>query len=167
MKAYSMDLRTRVIADCDAGLATGQVAAKYRVSESWVRRLKQRRRESGTIAPKPAGGKRHSKIDLSRLEQLVDEQPDATLAELRERLGISCGLSAMCKATKKLRLSYRKNAPRQRTKPARRRGLPVVVGVDDALRVRPRPHDLPRRNMGQDEYDAAAGAVSQRATLVC
>ncbi|MEM8739184.1 MAG: hypothetical protein AAGG38_12010 [Planctomycetota bacterium] len=47
MKAYSMDLRPRVIGDCDAGLPTKQVALKYSVSPAWVRRLKQHRRERG------------------------------------------------------------------------------------------------------------------------
>src|SRR5262249_28516957 len=51
MNAYSLDLRERVLADCDAGLGTGAVAARYRVSASWVRRLKRRRRETGSIAP--------------------------------------------------------------------------------------------------------------------
>ena len=53
MKPYSTDLRVRVLEDCDAGMPTASVAAKYRVSESWVRRLKQRRRETGSIAPRP------------------------------------------------------------------------------------------------------------------
>ena len=52
MRAYSADLRERVLADCDAGLPTAEVAAKYRVSASWVRRLKQRRRETGETAPR-------------------------------------------------------------------------------------------------------------------
>lgn len=34
MKAYSMDLRERVFADCDAGMEVRPVAVKYRVSES-------------------------------------------------------------------------------------------------------------------------------------
>jgi hypothetical protein len=51
MRAYSADLRERVLADCDAGLGTRAVAAKYRVSESWVRRLKQVRRQTGRTAP--------------------------------------------------------------------------------------------------------------------
>ena len=49
-----MDLRERVFADSDAGLPTAEVAAKYRVSASWVRRLKQRRRDSGAVAPRTA-----------------------------------------------------------------------------------------------------------------
>ena len=51
MKPYSMDLRRRVLADCNAGMATKGVADKYRVSPAWVRRLKQRRRETGEVAP--------------------------------------------------------------------------------------------------------------------
>src|SRR5436189_197601 len=45
MTPYSMDLRERVLADCDAGMTAPAVAAKYRDSASWVRRLKQRRRD--------------------------------------------------------------------------------------------------------------------------
>ncbi len=47
MRAYSLDLRVRVLADCNAGMATRKVAEKYSVSTAWVRRLKQRHRESG------------------------------------------------------------------------------------------------------------------------
>jgi Mor family transcriptional regulator len=47
MAAYSMDLRTRVLADWDAGGKAEEVAAKYRVSRAWVHRLVQRRRKRG------------------------------------------------------------------------------------------------------------------------
>lgn len=52
MAAYSLDLRTRMLADWDAGLGAEQVAAKYRVSRAWVDRLVQRRRETGEIGPR-------------------------------------------------------------------------------------------------------------------
>ena len=52
MAAYSMDLRTRVLQDWDAGLKADDVAAKYRVSRAWVHRLVQRRRETGAIGPR-------------------------------------------------------------------------------------------------------------------
>jgi hypothetical protein len=58
MKAYSMDLRERVLADCDEGLKTWAVATKCRVSESWVRRLLQRRRERAEAAPRKGSGRR-------------------------------------------------------------------------------------------------------------
>ena len=52
MGAYSIDLRTRVLADWDAGMKADDVAAKYRVSRAWVHRLVQRRRETGEIEPR-------------------------------------------------------------------------------------------------------------------
>lgn len=51
MRAYSMDLRQRVLADSDDGMKTRAVAAKYRVSEAWVRHLKQRRTATRETAP--------------------------------------------------------------------------------------------------------------------
>ena len=48
--AYSMDLRTRVLKDSDAGLASKELAERYHVSRAWVDALKQRRRETGAIA---------------------------------------------------------------------------------------------------------------------
>ena len=50
MRASSMDLRERVLLDSDAGMKAADVAAKYRVSGSWVRLLKQRRRETGEVS---------------------------------------------------------------------------------------------------------------------
>ena len=52
MAAYSMDLRLRVLRDADAGLPSDELAEKYSVSRAWVDRLKQRRRETGEVAPR-------------------------------------------------------------------------------------------------------------------
>ena len=52
MQAYSMDLRERALLDSDAGMKAADVAVQYRVSGSWVRLLKQRRRETGEVAPR-------------------------------------------------------------------------------------------------------------------
>ncbi|MEK6676106.1 MAG: helix-turn-helix domain-containing protein, partial [Planctomycetota bacterium] len=88
MKAYSMDLRKRVLAMCDAGRTTREVAGVFEVSESWVRRLKQRRREDGSIGPRPAGGRRFGHFDPVRLEQIerwLRKDSDATLEYLLGR----------------------------------------------------------------------------------
>lgn len=116
--AYSMDLRVRVLSDVDAGLATGRVAAKYGVSGTWIRTLKQRRRETGEIAPRVGGGRKPT-IDRARLRALVATQPDATLAELRTRLGVACSLAAICKALKALGLTYKKRRSTPLSKTAR------------------------------------------------
>lgn len=52
MASYSMDLRTRVLRDWDAGVKAEAAAEKYQASRAWVHRLQQRRRETGTMAPR-------------------------------------------------------------------------------------------------------------------
>ena len=125
MRAYSLDLRKRVLADCDAGLPTKQAAEKYDVSRAWVRRLKQRRRETGEIGPRPCGGARRILIDRAQLSRLVAQQPDATLAELRERLGVRCTLAAICMALRELKLTFKKSpcGPPSKTDRMSRKGV--------------------------------------------
>jgi transposase len=84
------------------------VACKYSVSPAWVRRLKQHRRERGDILPRRGGGSRGRKIDRQRLAELVAHQPDATLVELRDRLGICVTPWAICKALRELNLTFKK-----------------------------------------------------------
>jgi transposase len=114
--AYSQDLRDRVIRAYQRGMATAEIARVFDVSPAWARRVKQRLRESGETAPRKVGSPGVRKIDRERLAQLVSEQPDATLKELRERLGIQCAESAICTALKKLGLSFKK---RRSTRPSR------------------------------------------------
>jgi len=85
MEAYSMDLRRRVLAACDAGKDTREVAKQFGVSPDWVRRLKQRRRESGEIAARKQGRRKGGPVQRKRLialRRLVRLAPDATLAQL-------------------------------------------------------------------------------------
>jgi len=114
--AYSQDLRDRVLAACDRGMKTRQIARVFAVSSSWVRRVKQRRRESGETTPRPMGGATVVKIDGERLAELVRQKPDATLGELREMLGVICVESAVCMALKRLGLSFKKS---RSTRPSR------------------------------------------------
>ena len=77
MVAYSLDVRTRVLKDSDAGMASKLVAEKYAVSRAWVDRLKQRRRETGEIAPRRQTRWRTPLLhaQLPRLAILIREQP--------------------------------------------------------------------------------------------
>ena len=106
--AYSQDLRDRVMAARDRGMKTRQVARLFEVSESWVRRVMQRRREHGETSPRPSGGVTVVKIDMERLRELVEQQPDATIRELRDRLGIDCSESAVGMALKRSDLTFKK-----------------------------------------------------------
>ena len=105
---YSQDLRDRVLAAYDRGVPTRQISVMFEVSPAWARRLKQRRRETGETAPRPMGGATVVKIDMARLAELVRAQPDATLKELRDRLGGVCGEPAVCMALKRLGLKKKK-----------------------------------------------------------
>ena len=118
-KTYSQDLRDRVLAAYDRGLKTKQIAETFAVSRAWARRVKQCRRETGRTTPLPRGGATVIKIDRPRLLELVQEQPDATLLELRDRLGVQCTESAICLALKRLGLTFKKrrSMPRNRTGP--------------------------------------------------
>jgi transposase len=112
MEAYSVDLRKRVLADCDAGLKTKEVAAKFDVSRSWVRRLKQKRRETGSIAALPRSGGRPVIIVGNRsehLKQLLAEHPDATLDELHRRLRLKCCRSTVHNSVVALGMSFKKS----------------------------------------------------------
>jgi len=116
--AYSMDLRTRVLRDADAGLTSKELAARYHVSRAWVDALKQRRRETGAFAPIKQTrfrGRALAPGDMFRLDTLVTADPDATLAELRDELRTAAGLTTIWRALKQLKLTRKKNRTRRRT----------------------------------------------------
>ena len=129
--AYSQDLRDRVIAARDRGLATKQVADLFDVSPAWVRRVMQRRREHGETTPRPRGGVTVVKIDLERLRALVAAQPDATIKELHALLGIDCSVSAVDMALRRLGLTFKKRRSTQRN-----RIVPMWLSADGNGRSR-------------------------------
>ena len=127
MRAYSMDLRRRVLADCDDGLATAAVAAKYRASASWVRRLLQRRRATGETAPRPPGRRPVTwAASAEAIRRAVAADPDATLAELKARLGLALSPATLWRAVKALGLTVKKKSRGRpsRTGPMSRPGAP-------------------------------------------
>ena len=123
MAPYSKDLRTRILEDSDSGMASKDVAAKYRVSRSWVDRVKQRRRETGEVAPRRQTVFKKQALagQEDRLRALVAATPDRTLAELRDALPSSASLSSVWRALDRLKLTVKKNRTRRRAATARRR----------------------------------------------
>jgi transposase len=118
--AYSMDLRSRVLKDADAGLSSKELAERYHVSRAWVDALKQRRRETGVFAPRRQMKFRRRVLagQEARLAALVAARPDATLAELRDALPTAAGLSTLWRALDQLQLTVKKNRPRRGATPA-------------------------------------------------
>ena len=111
MRAYSMDLRKRVWADCQAGMKTPAVAQKYSVSASWVRQLKQRQTATGSLARRPPSTGRPVVLAAheARVRELVRDAPDATLKELRQKLGVEVSTGALFNYLRRLKLSFKKN----------------------------------------------------------
>jgi transposase len=110
--AYSLDLRERVARACDEQRGTrAQMAELFHVSVSWVRRLLQRRRETGSLAPRPHAGGPAPKMDPDRCDRLlvlVTQQPDATLAELRDRLQAPVHSSTIARTLTRLGITVKK-----------------------------------------------------------
>ena len=129
-RALSQDLRERVLAAYDRGMATLPIARMFQVSPAWARRIKQRRREFGEIRPRRPGGVTIIKVDRARLSELVREDPDATLMELRERLGVSCAISTICVALKKLGFSFKKRQSTRRSRIGRMLRPNATSGVN-------------------------------------
>lgn len=129
---YAQDLRDKVLAASDRGMQTQEVAEVFGVCKSWVRRVKQRRREHGETAPRKQGSPGVRKIDRDELARLVAEQPDATASELRERLGVECTDVAIYAALKQLGLTYKK----RRSTPPSRTGPTSPSDVSSGVRPR-------------------------------
>ena len=134
---YSQDLRQRVLGAYDQGKKTKEIAKTFSVSPAWARRVKQVRREEARTAPLPMGGVRLIKIDLEQLRRLVEQQPDATIAELHQRLGVErCSESAVGMALARLGLSFKKRRFMLPSRTGRTLRKSVGTGRGSNLRVR-------------------------------
>ena len=128
MKAYSLDLRQKIVDVYAEGvLSQRQLADRFRVALSFIQKLLKQQRETGNIAPKVRSEQTPTKLNseqLAVLEQLVADDNDATLEELRGRLqektGVSIGRSTVDRMLKKLNLSVKKNITPQRKRESTR-----------------------------------------------
>jgi len=113
MESYSTELRGEVLAACDANEGTRIIAVRFKVSESWVRRIKQQRRETGQVAPKTAA-RRPPKWQAwaDWLVAKLTARPDSYLrelqAELKQERGEEVCLMTICNACRALEQSRKK-----------------------------------------------------------
>ena len=123
MKTYSMDLRERVVQACDKKVGRRkEIAELFGVSTAWIRRLLQRRRETGGIAPKKRGTHKPPKFHgeaLERLKRLVEQDADATLQELLDRSGVEGSIMAVHRALERLGCRRKKSRSAPPSKTAR------------------------------------------------
>lgn len=111
MRPYSAELRGEVLAACDAGMGTREVATKFKVSESWVRRIKQDRRELNKVAPCLTRKRTPKwKAEEEAIHRAIASQPDMTLEELKAAIGTKLSVMTLCRALRKMKLTLKKKS---------------------------------------------------------
>jgi transposase len=116
MESTPLRTRKRIIELYAQGKKTQEIAGLFGLCKAATRRVKQHLRERGTLEPLPrnAGAKGKFTEPLRvKLAELVRARPDATLAELREGLGVDVSLATVDGWTKKLGLRYKKSRSRR------------------------------------------------------
>lgn len=112
MRPFSDDLRSRIHEACQSGDATSAVAERFSVSSAFVRRLQQRFRQTGSLAPRPGGRGPARKLAgrEEELRQAVREHPDATPAEHRDRLQLPATRVTVWRTLRRLGLTRKKKS---------------------------------------------------------
>lgn len=125
MRPISIDLRVRIVAAVEGGeYSLRELAEIFSVDLSTIVRLLQRFRSTGSVQPKAHGGGALPKLDakaVARLLELVRQQPDATLAELRSRLGVACSIMSISRVLRRHFITRKK-----KTQHAEERDTPRV-----------------------------------------
>jgi transposase len=113
MEPYDAEFRGEVLAACDTNEARRSIALRFNVSESWLRRIQQQRRETGQVAPKKAAPRRpewHAWADW--LVAKIAARPDIYLrelqAELKQERDEDACLATICAACNALDQSRKK-----------------------------------------------------------
>ena len=106
-----MDLRVRIFDAREAGDPTAEVAERFAVSPAFVRRLMQRHRETGSLAPSAARRGRPPRplADADRLRAAVADAPGLTAREARDRLGLAASPVTVWRMLRRLGLTHQKS----------------------------------------------------------
>jgi|SRR6185295_6931484 len=113
MRAYSSDLRERVVRAVEAGDETREeIAERFGVGPTFIKKMLKQKRETRSIAPLPHGGGRqrvYVGVTLERLKQALIDTPDATLEELRDKTCKSASIMAVHRALERLGFRRKKS----------------------------------------------------------
>ena len=118
MRAYSLDLRQKVVAAVERGDSTiEEVASTFGVGQTFIKKMLGQHRETGDLSPRPHGGGQTARLSgkhLKLLRQEVARSPDKTATALRdhleERAGVVVSRPTVSRALLSLGLSRKKNA---------------------------------------------------------
>ena len=123
MQAIPIATRQRIIQLYEQGKSTRDISEYSGFCVAAVRRIRQQFKQRGTLQPQThlCGRKTLlTRVRKVRLQKLVADQPDATLAELGARLDRPFGTSTVDLWLRRLGLSCKKNAARGRAGSSRR-----------------------------------------------
>ncbi len=124
MRAIPIPIRKRILELYDRGKSTREIAQFSGFCVAAVRRVRQQFRERRTLEPQTHRCGRKSLLTEARkqrLERLLSEQPDATLAELGARLDRPFRPSTVDLWLRRLGWKFKKNSGRRRTTASRHR----------------------------------------------
>lgn len=120
MKAYSIDLRKRVLAAIENDSMTKEeIMEHFEVSATFIYLLQRNYEATGSIEPKPHGGGMPAKFigkSLERIKFFVEKNPDATLQEILEYTGAKASIMAVSRALDRLGFNRKKNRYGHRNK---------------------------------------------------
>ena len=126
---YSLDLRVRVVDAVENGTSRRRAARIFKVSAATVVRWTRRQTETGSCAAFPSGGDRRSDAVEAPKDWLITEvenEPDASLDELRDRLkqthALSKSASCLWRFFDRHGIAFEKNRARRRAGPPGRGG---------------------------------------------
>lgn len=116
MKPYSLDLRQKIVNLYEEGnISQRQLAKQFHVALSFVQKMLRQKLELGHVEPKIRTEQTPTKLNQEQLiilEQLVTDNNDATLAELRQMLfqktEVLIGRSTVDRMLSKLNITIKK-----------------------------------------------------------
>jgi len=139
-QSYSQDLRDRVLAAVDDGMAVRGVASTFGVSPAYIYKALIRRRLTGDSGPNRNRGHRMRKLTPDQEAALaahIKNRRGTTLMQLQSWLlaehGVKLSTGAMWHAVRRLGLSFKKTPARGRARPAGRGGTPPIVEGSSAV----------------------------------
>ncbi len=111
MKPIPIEWRERIVDAYESGQTMAEVAERFYVSEQTVSNFVKQKRETGSLEPAPHSGGRTPRIqgeDARRLDQAVADNPDATLEELAEAIGLDVDPSVVHRTLERLDITRKR-----------------------------------------------------------
>lgn len=153
MKAYSLDLRQKILDTyLEGGISQRQLAKRFCVTLGFIEKLLKQYRETGSIAPLVRTQQTPPKLNEQQfnvLLEIVEAKNDATLKEIREQLkektGVTIGISTVDRMLRKMEISLKKNIARLRKRNSKSSIIKITVLAPNSGNTCPKA-DIPGRS---------------------